>query len=193
MADSSAVLATRNFLIKYKDYDAANVLPADTVDYGAAWTGFTDLGYSSGGLSFNAAATYGSITADQEFFAVARPLQSIDLNLGANLIEFNPANIQRAMSGMGTLSTVAAGSGTRGNDELEINSTLNPTANSWGFDIQGGDGEAIRFFTRYARATSSISSTIAPDSATGVALQVTPLPDPTDQQILLIHDVSAAL
>ena len=44
MADSSAVLATRNFLIKYKDYVSTNALPADTVDYGAAWTGFTDLG-----------------------------------------------------------------------------------------------------------------------------------------------------
>ena len=74
------------------------------------------------------------------------------------------------MSGMGTLTTTAAASGTRGNDELVINSTLNPSANSWGFDIQGTDDEAFRLFTRYARATSSISSSVKPDSATGIAL-----------------------
>lgn len=201
MADANAVISGRNFLVYSVAHDVDNDIPADTVDYGEAWGSVGDMpaawenrGYTIGGLTFNANLERGEIRVDQEFDPVVRPVTARNITLGTNLAEITAANFQLA-SGMGAVDTTAAGSGTRGHDDLVIGSGISDQYRSWGFDIQQPNGEAFRIVVYKAVATGSPSPSFTPDDAAQIALEVTALPDTdTDPtRIALIRDVIPAL
>lgn len=175
-ANALGVVAGRQFWVHEKAYDAANAYPADTVVYGASFAGYTQLGYTSGGLGMAWNLQRGSIPVDQELDPVMRPVQSRNLTLDANLAEFNPANILLA-TGQGSIATVAAASGTRGHDELTITSDVNESYYTVMYDIRQQNGESIRIAAWRGLATGSPSPRIEPNNAALTAFQVTALPD----------------
>lgn len=201
MADSNAVISGRNFLVYSTGHHADNELPANTVDWGTAWgtpgsqpAAWVDRGYTIGGLQFNANLERGEIRVDQEFDPVVRPVTARNITLSTNLAEITADNFNLA-SGMGTVATVAAGVGTRGQDELTIGSSIADQYNSWGFDIQQPNNEAFRIVVWKGVATGSPSPSFVPDDAAQIALEVTALPDTdtTPTRIATVRDILPAL
>lgn len=178
MAEPNAlsVVATRQFWVWTKAYNSANALPADTVVYGADISGYTKSGYTSGGLGMNWNIQRGTINVDQELDPILRPIQSRNLTLDSNLAEFTPANLLLA-TGTGAIATVAAGSGTRGHDELDITSTVVETFYTVIYDIQQQNLEALRIAVWRGLPTGSPSPRVEPNNLAATAFQVTALPD----------------
>jgi hypothetical protein len=175
-ANATAVVAGRQFWVWEKAYNSSNAMPADTVVYGASFTGYTLLGYTSGGLGMNWNLQRGSIPVDQEFDPVLRPVQSRNLTLDSNLAEFTPANMLLA-TGQGAIASVAAGAGTRGHDELTITSNVVDTYMTVIYDIAQQNGEAIRIAAWRALPTGSPNPRFEPTNAALTAFQVSALPD----------------
>lgn len=192
--DATAVISGRNFLVYSKAFDTSNALPADTVDYGTLWTGYTDRGYTTGGLGFSMGLTRGEIRVDQEFDPVVTPITARAIKLTTSLAEFTPDNMQLA-SGMGTVTTTAATSGARGHTDLAIDNTLADQYNSWGFDIQKPDEEAMRILIYRGLATGSPSPKFTPTDAAAIDLEITALVDSSTSpsRIAIVRDVIPAL
>lgn len=175
-ASATAVVAGRQFWVWEKAYDSSNAMPADTVAYGASFSGYTQLGYTSGGLSMNWNLQRGSIPVDQELDPVMRPAQSRAVTLESNLAEFSPANLQLA-TGQGSIASVAAASGTRGHDELTITSTVADNYFTVIYDIAQQNGEAIRIAAWRGLSTGSPAPRFEPNNAALTAFQISALPD----------------
>jgi hypothetical protein len=191
--NAEAVIAGRNYKVFRADYALSNVMPADTVAWGAVASPYSEMGYTSGGLQFQMGLQRGEIRVDQEFDPLVRPVQSRNLQLTANLAEMNPANL-KAATGMGTISSVAPASGTRGHDDLVLGSGLTEQYGTYLFDILQPDNEAFRILGYRCIATGSPSPSFTPDQAAVTQLQVSPLPDTntTPTRIMLIRDVLPA-
>jgi hypothetical protein len=195
MADAQAVVAGRNFLVKAAPWDDTNAIPADTVVYGGAWGApWVDRGYTNGGIQFNMNLTRGEVRVDQEFDPITRPITGRNITMSTGFAEMTPANLQLA-SGMGTIDTVAAGSGTRGHNDLIIDATLTDLYYSWGFDIRQPDGEAFRVVIYKGLATGNPNPQFTPENAATIALEVSALVDTSTDpsRVALVRDVIPAL
>jgi hypothetical protein len=202
MADQTKILSGRNFKLYTVPFHASVTTPADTVLYGTAWgtpsgqTGaWVESGYTDGGLTFSAEITRGEIRVDQELDPVLRPATGRDMRMGATLAEFTAANI-KAATGQGTITTLAAISGTRGHDDLDISSTIADSYLSVGFDIQHpGDSEAFRVFGWKTLPTAGFTGTVNPEDKATIGFEATLLPDTSvsPARIMKIRDVIPAL
>lgn len=192
--NADAVIAGRNFIIYSKPHASGNVMPADTVDYGDAWTDYDDRGYTSGGLGLTMNVQRGEIRVDQEFDPITRPVNTRTVQLRSSLSEMTPENLQLA-SGLGTLpSPVAPGVGTRGHQDLVIDSTVVDDYNTWGYDILQPDGEAFRILVYKGLATGSPAPQFTPETQALIELQVDALVDTSTSpsRVALIRDVQPA-
>lgn len=195
MADASAVISGRNFLVKSAPWLSTNAMPADTIAYGADWgANWVDRGYTTGGVTLNMNLTRGEIRVDQEFDPIVRPITGRNVTMGTTLAEMTPANLQLA-SGMGTLTSVAPSSGVRGHNDLDLDSTITDQYYSWGFDIRQPDGEAFRVMIYKGIATGSPAPAFTPDAPAGMALEVSALVDTstTPARIAKVRDIIPAL
>jgi hypothetical protein len=176
VANQDSIIATRAFKLYYDDYAAVNALPADTVEYSTDPAGYTDVGWTSGGLTFGVDQTRNEIRVDQEFFPVSNPLADVTVTMGAELAEITPANLLAA-TGLGTVGSVAAGSGTRGHDELVITSDFTESTRTWLARVQMPDNEAANIALWRGQATASVDMTITPDNPSTIGVEVTGLVD----------------
>jgi hypothetical protein len=176
--NAEAVVATRQFWVWTKAYDAANDLPADTVVYGADISGYAKRGYTSGGLGMNWNIQRGTINVDQELDPILRPIQSRNLTLDSNLAEFTPDNLVLA-TGTGDVDTndLDPVSGTRGHRQVDINSDVVETFYTVIYDIEQQNLEALRIAVWRGLPTGSPSPRIEPNNLAAIAFQVTALPD----------------
>lgn len=171
-----AVVAGRQFWVWNKAYNSANAIPADTIVYGADFTGYTKLGYTSGGLSLNWNLQRGTINVDQELDPILRPAQSRSLTMESNLAEFLPANMVLA-TGQGAVTSVAASTGVRGHDQYDVTSTIVDAYNTVIYDIQQQNAEAIRVVAWRGLATGSPQPRFEPNNPALMAYQISALPD----------------
>lgn len=194
MADADAVIAGRNFIVYSKAHAEANELPANTVVYGTAWSGYDNRGYTSGGLGLQMNVQRGEIRVDQEFDPLTRPVNTRTIQLRTSLAEMTPTNLMLA-SGLGEADNVAAGSGTRGNNDIVIGSTVADEYYTWGYDILQPNGEAFRIMVYKGLATGSPSPQFTPENAALIELQVDALVDTTTDpsRVARIRDVIPAL
>lgn len=146
-------------------------------DPGGSWV---ELGLTQDFLTFRAAVDYAEINADQYADPVARVLESRDVGLAGNLIEVTPANIENAV-GFGTVSTQAAGAGTRGYDRyLMTDDTTEQLAAVLADFENPGNGEFGRVFIPKARPSGSVESAFGNRvEATQVPFDYGALPDDT--------------
>lgn len=170
-----AVVATRQFWVWNKAYDPTNAFPADTVLHGADFTGYTKLGYTSGGLSMNWNLQRGSIPVDQELDPVLRPVSARNLTLDSSLAEFTPANMKLA-TGQGTITSVAAGVA-RGHEDFDLNSNISDVYATVMYDIEQQNGEALRIAVWRGLPTGSPTTRFDAANAALIAYQVSALPD----------------
>src|SRR5688572_11303320 len=117
--DQTKILSGRDFKMYTVAWHASVTVPLNTVLYGTTWgtpagqTGvWVESGYTEGGLTFSAEITRGEIRVDQELDPVLRPATGRNLTMSTQLAEFTNANIKDS-TGQGTLTTLAAISGTR--------------------------------------------------------------------------------
>lgn len=196
------ILASRDYKVYTVDWDATNVLPANTVNYGTTWgtpSGQSDpwveSGYVDGGLHFTSSVERSEIRVDQELDPVLRPATGRDVRMSTNLAEFTPANIQDA-TGQGALTTVAPGSGTKGYTDWDLNSSIAENYISVGFDIQhNGDGQEVRVVGWKGQVLGSPTFDFTADNKAIIPLEVQLLPDTsaTPARIAKIRDLVTAL
>lgn len=194
--DSTKVIAGRNFLAYYAPWAQSNALPANTVLEGTDWTSpWINMGYTSGGLSLQVTVNRTDIRVDQEMDPVYRVASSRDIRLQTNLAEMSASHIQLG-TGLGTITTVAAISGTRGYDDLDIGSSVTETYKSVGFDVLNpGDNEAFRMVGWKCLMVGSMNAGFKTESEAQIAIDAAALPDTSTvpTRILKIRDIIAAL
>ena len=192
--NSDAVLATNDLQVMYKAFDASNAMPADTVAYGDAVTGFTDLGYTSGGINLGIDQSRSEIRMDQSRFSIRNPITEANFTLGTELGEINAANYLFA-TGLGEVTTVAPGSGTRGHDDWELTDDFTDAEYSILANIKQHDNEVFRIMGWKMVATGAIDSTFSPDDAATIAIEFTGQPDTSTDpaRISTIRDVTPAV
>lgn len=193
MGDADAVIAGRNFLVYSKAHGSSNALPADTVDYGDAWSGYEDRGYTSGGLGLQMNVQRGEIRVDQEFDPLTRPVNTRTIQLRTSLAEMTPENLMLA-SGLGEESNVSPSTGVRGHNDIVIGSTVADAYYTWGYDILQPNGEAFRIMVYKGLATGSPSPQFTPENAALIELQVDALVDTSTSpsRVARIRDVVPA-
>jgi hypothetical protein len=114
--------------------------------------------------------------------------------MNTNLLQFTAGTLVVA-TGQGSVSTTAAGSGTKGHDDFVLSSTVQDLFYSIGFDIRAQDGEPIRFVGWRGQTVGSPTFDIVPETALLTPLNVTLFPDTTTDpaRILTIRDIIPAL
>ena len=190
--DSTQVVATRDFAVRYAPYSASNALPADTVLWDGTWGGgWLAPGYTNGGLHFSTEIARTDIRVDQELDPVLRPATSRTAQMNVNLSQFTPALIAFA-TGQGSVTSVAATTAARGHDDYNMISTVVDLFYAIAFDIRAQDQEAIRFVGWRGQTTGSPTFDISPEAALLIPLNLTLFPDTSTSpsRICTIRDIS---
>lgn len=182
-------------------WHATVTTPADTVAYGTAWatpagqTGvWTEVGYTDGGVNVSLTVDRGEIRVDQELEPILRPATGRTTTFETTLAQFTAANLKNA-AGQGAITTVAAGAGTRGHDDLDISSTIADNYIAAGLDfLHPGDNEAFRVFVWKALPQGGVSAAFNPDDKATIPFALNAFPDTSTNpaRILKFRDVIAA-
>lgn len=151
MADATKVVYGRNTRIYRVAWSTNTTLPADSVQVPTTWgtpspqtLPWLDMGSTSGGIRFGLAVQRADIRTDQQFDPIARVATSRTGTIGANLTEITPANLLAA-TGQGSITSVAAISGTAGHDDLDLSDVVLETFYSVGIDVLApGTGQPFR-------------------------------------------------
>ena len=200
--DQTKVISGRNFIVYTAAWNSTVTTPADTVDYGTDWatpsgqTGaWSAVGYTDGGVNVSLTVDRGEIRVDQELEPILRPATGRTTSFSTTLAEFTAANLKNA-AGQGAITTVAAASGTRGHDDLDVSSTIADNYIAAGLDfLHPGDNEGFRVFAWKCLPQGGVSAQFNPaDKATiPFALNVFPDTSTTPARILKFRDIIAAL
>lgn len=185
--DASKVLASRDIIFYYKDYDQTNRPPAATVAWGTAWgtpsgqTGaWIDGGYTQGGLGFSVEISRTDIRMDQSLDPVLRPATGRTANMTANLGEFDLSSLVTA-TGQGSVDTVSPTTASPGYDRWAMGNTVADNHYSTAFDIgHPGDDEPVRVFGWYVQPTGAQNWNFSPEAAALTPFNVTLFPDPNN-------------
>jgi hypothetical protein len=201
VVDSTKIIATRNMLAYYVGYAAGNVLPLNTLAWGTTWgtpvaqtQPWIPAGYTSGGVHFTTEVTRGEIRVDQELDPVLRPATARTATMHTNLAEFTMQNVVTA-TGQGAVVTTAPLSGTRGQDEYSLGSTVADVFYSFGFDLKAQDNEAIRMVGWRAQPVGSPTFDATPEAPMLIPMNMTLLPDTSTvpARVATIRDIIPAL
>lgn len=154
-----------------------------------------DLGYTDGGVNVNIGIDYADVHVDQELDPVLIVASGRNVRLATVLAEPTPSNLNRAIGGQATLTTVAAISGTRGHTDADLNATLTLNYLTAGFDIRlPGDVEALRIIAWKAQGRGSPQVQFAADAKATIPLELQAFPDAANaNRVLRWRDISAAL
>lgn len=115
--------------VRLAPYSVASpaVLPAETVALGGAWPTspqpWTAIGATEQGASFLFRRTTQSLTVEEQLTPVAVETTEVEMKVEATLAEDSLETMRTAFGG-GTITTVAAGSGTIGKKTLALSSDL---------------------------------------------------------------------
>src|SRR6185295_3802440 len=171
---ASLALATRDLWMQYRAYSTANTFPADSVGVGTAWgSGWIILGYSTGGIEFNAQSDYNELKVDQTPVAIINVAIGQTVELASNLVEITVPTLQLA-TGQGTIGTSA---GTAGHTQLDI--AGNPTITYYGVgaDAQMQDGYPLRVFLPRAQSVGQVQAQINAEQLSQIAARFRATPD----------------
>lgn len=186
--NTESLIATREFAIFVDDWDPANAMPADTVLYGTTPAGYTDLGGTSGGLSFGVDISRTSLRLDQLFFDVATPVDEVSITMGAELAEITPATLRR-VTGLGTLTTLPADATTRGHDTLVIDADFEEQTQTVLARIKKRDNEVMNLMLVKANNTTAIDMTIEANTLATMGAEWTGLYESEGDRIFIMHSV----
>lgn len=143
------------------DHDPTGVLTfpdKDATEFGAPGGTWVELGLTQDNMELRAAIEYAEIVSDQLIDPIARPAESRDAGLTANLIQITPQNIQFAL-GVGSTASVASGVGIRGVESYTMDDDVTEQLAAVLVDYQTpGNGEFGRLLIPKAKPISSIAT-----------------------------------
>lgn len=192
--NSDAIIATRAYKLLYKPFLATNAMPDDTVLYDDPVTGFTDIGYTSGGLSLGIDQTRNEIRMDQSFFAVRKPISEVSFTLGTEMGQISAQNFLFA-TGLGSVSTVAPGAGVKGHDDWILTDDFTDTNYTILARVKQNDNEAFNIALWKGVPTGAVDTTFEPDNPATIAIEFGAQPDNSTSpaRIATIRDVLPAI
>lgn len=184
MPDATKVISGRDFIVYSVPWHATVTTPPDTIAYGTAWgtpagqTGaWAAVGYTDGGVEVASAVDRGEIRVDQELEPILRPATGRSTTFSTSLAEFTAANLLAA-AGQGAITTVAATSGVRGHDDLDITSTIADNYRALGLDFKHpGDLEAFRVFAWKTLPQGGFTANFNPQDKALIPLAASAFPD----------------
>jgi len=193
--DSSEVIQTRGLLLYTEPYSSANVMPVDSAWGTAPGGAWVEKGYTDGGFNVNATMSYEDVTVDQNIYPIFTIGTSGDIHFVVNLAQVTAANLKEALGSQGTLSTVAAGSGTRGHTDLAITGDVTVSYITAYMDIRHpGDGEGLRPVIWKGQCRGNPTMQFAPGQKALLPLDIQAYPDTVNaSRVLTWRDVIAAL
>ena len=189
------VLQSRDFGCFRQAYTSSNALPSDSAAQTSPGGSWVDVGGVDGGLDVRMSATYEDVHVDQNIYPIYTIGTNGDLHMVTNLAELTPQNLQ-FVTGQGALTTVAAGSGTRGHTDLTISGTIAVNYFSVLYQIKNsaGDGEDIRILLRKAIMKGSPQPKFSGGSKAILPMDAQGYPDSANSdQVLVWRDIIAAL
>lgn len=192
--DQSEVQRGGDLIAYLQPYASGNAMPTDSA-WGTAWGGaWVNEGASDGGLDVNINFTYDEQHTDQSLFAMFTIATAGEIHLQASLLQTTPQRLAKVI-GQGTISTVAAISGTRGHTDLLIDGTLVVSRLTGGFDSKHrADLEPVRTILWNAQAVGSQAMKFVRTAPVTLALDLQGYPDDLNAgRILTYRDLSAAL
>ncbi len=192
--NSDAIISTRSYKVLYKVFNAANAMPVDTVLYDDVVTGFTDLGYTSGGLSMGIDQTRNEIRMDQSFFAVRNPISEVTFTLGTELGQISASNFLFA-TGLGSVSVVPPAAGVRGHDDWILTDNFTDTNYTILARVKQNDNQAFNIAMWKGIPTGAVDTTFEPDNPATIAVEFGAQPDTSTSpaRIATIRDVTPAI
>lgn len=189
------VVQSRDIVVFDAPYSASNAMPANSAA-GTAWGApYRDVGYTEGGVGFAIGTSYEDVNVDQEIDPIGVIASGRDIRIRASLAEFTLANLQAAV-GQGTLATVAAGAGTRGNTDLALSNTIAVAYRTVGFEVKHGlgDNEAIRVMAWRGQSRAAVEAAFAAGAKAVIPLELQAFPDPNNaNRVMTIRDIIPAL
>lgn len=185
------IIAGQNSILWHKDYDAGNALPTIAA-YGTAWSGYDDLGGTSEGTEMSVSTETTDHFIDQVLDPVLTLFTSRATELRLNLAQFSPDNILRA-TGQGAVTTLAAGSGTRGHNTWTLDDSLSFEYASIGVEAQNPhDNEAIQWWAPRAFPVGNVTSKVGRASEYAKIPAVFKCQPGHSAGILIVRDIIAA-
>lgn len=193
--DAAEVFRSGDLKVYAQAYNSALAFPADSAWGTAPGGSLVDKGFSNGGLDVHIAMTYDDQNVDQLIYPIFTIGTAGDVHLITNLLQITAANLQQSIGGQGTLSTVAAGSGTRGHTDLLIDGTVSVNYQQVYFDSKHpGDGEALRQMIWKGIAKGNPQLKLIRTAAAELVFDVQGYPDTANSnKIMTWRDVIAAL
>lgn len=196
MGDVDAILASKNAILYYAEFDPDNALPANTVEWGTAWEDpWVDMGYTQDGVIPTMSVSRDEIVVDQILDPVLMPASGREITFASKLAEFTPAHLLAGL-GQGTLTTTAPGVSTKGQNELVLDATISDNFGSWALDFKKpSGGEPMRIILFRGLATGEVEATFGDSSANAqIPFEVRGLPDDsvTPARILAVRDILPA-
>lgn len=121
-------------------------LPADTLAAGGTWPSWVEVGLTKEPLTMAYEYETEGFEVEQSLAPVARRKTSHMLSLETVLAEFSALNLSLSFDGV--VTTVAAGVGQPGKEELDVGDTQTLTKRMWGFEGIYSDEDAASFPAR---------------------------------------------
>lgn len=174
--NADEVIQTGDIVVWHKAYAPSAALLADTVLWGADWSGWTDPGYTDGGIGLNAGAQFNEVRVDQRRDPLWRPFGSRTLEMSFSLAQLSPDNMLVG-TGMGSVTTVAPGATARGHEDWIVGDDSGIDVRSWGADVLQFNDEAARFLVPKGQPTGNVNPTINRTQKGLIATTITALLD----------------
>lgn len=197
--DQTQVVAGRDLIAYTAPFASTNTVPLDTISWGTAWGNpYVDKGFTRDGLRFRMQVQRQNVMVDQLVDPVLRIPTSRDLSMETRLAQINAQNFADA-TGQGAITSVAAGTGTRGHDDFDVSATITDQYITGGFDIRNpGDLEAIRVIGWKGIVLAAVEVQFQTTDAALLQFNIGLVPDTSPQptnppRIAKFRDVAAAL
>jgi hypothetical protein len=190
MYDVTNVIAGQNSIVYFKEYAETNELP-DPAAYGTAWTGYEDVGATSGGTELSIETRTTDHFIDQSLDPVLTLFTSRNTELRTTLAETTPDNYIRA-TGQGEIDTEAAGASTYGHTTWTLTDELSFNYGTWGFEAQNPhDNQAIQWIAFRGFPVGNVSSRMGTASDYAKIPVVVKAQPGHPDGILIVRDVEA--
>ena len=148
--------------------------PDENLAYGADWSGWTSVGWTSAALTLELSVDKSPKTVEQVPGSIGKIITSRELTLETTMAELTLTNLSKSWGG--DVVTVAQGAGQPGYESLEITDNFCVSLMQWGFEGRFIDADCttplpIRFVC-VGDAESGGALEFARETQTGIPLRI---------------------
>lgn len=152
-----------------------------TVAVGAAWSSWTDLGYTITPLALKYEADLFELEVEQEMSAVRKTRTAEKITFEVTLAELTAANLKLALGSTSTISTTAAAANQHGYEEVSFGGESNLPTYQYGIEGYTSDSSGnlmpVRLFIWKAHAVLTGDVEFSKKDPTGIPVQINAIVD----------------